>query len=123
ADATVASGTVTVISFAIDRLSTLNVKSSDSMCSSTPNVNFTIMGTKLIGADPDITKIVTSSITDVNGMTTFSSLEWDSYTATSTSYLKGTVPLMPFDVPPNTITSLGLITAPANSSALLMNVE
>ena len=77
--ATVAKQALTEISFAIDKVSTVNLKTSDQMCVPVPNIDYSQVGSKLIGVDPDIIKFSDTSYTDTNGLKTINNLEWDTY--------------------------------------------
>lgn len=120
--ATVANGAVTNASFAIDRVSTLNAKTSDALCAPLGNTSFSISGAKLIGTNPNVLKFSTSSITNASGSQTFSTMEWDNYTLslTAPSYLLGTIPLSPLNIAPNTATDFRFVAVSSNPNALMV---
>ncbi|MEK7568306.1 MAG: prepilin-type N-terminal cleavage/methylation domain-containing protein, partial [Patescibacteria group bacterium] len=96
--ATVASQQVTSISFAIDKVSVVNFKTTDSMCAAAPNIDFLQQGVKLIGTAPDILKYAVSSTTGASGVKTIGNLEWDTYGFSNLdgAYdLSGYLPAMP----------------------------
>ena len=76
--ATIAKEQVTDISFAIDKLASLALKTVSPMCAAVPNVTFSVDGAKLVGTAPDVLKFSTSSQTDANGNKSWL-LEWDTY--------------------------------------------
>lgn len=124
--ATVAVQQVTQLSFAIDKVSTLNVASVRDTCAPVGAVDFSLKGSKLIGTSPDVYKYDTAHVTDASGLKTISSLEWDTYTTTltSTGYdLVGSIPLNPLTVNPDTTQDFKLIVAPKNPSTLLVTVK
>ena len=123
--ATVAAQTVTSLSFAIDRVSTLIVSVSGNTCSPYANMDFSMAGAKLIGASPDVLKLSTTSATGADGTKTFSGLEWDTYTLglTEAGYdLAGTIPLSPLVLDPNTTATFRFVARAADPSALLVTV-
>jgi prepilin-type N-terminal cleavage/methylation domain-containing protein len=124
--ANVVTGVVTQISFAIAPLSTLDVRSSDTMCASIGNVDFTLHGSKLIGTTPDVLKYSTALTTDAAGRKTLNAMEWDTYTLTLTDPgydLVGTIPPLPLVLDPDTTQDLRLIVAPPNPDRLLVSVR
>ena len=124
--ATVALQQLTQISFAIDETSILDFSSITDMCSSTPSIDFSLFGSKLIGTSPDVPKYSVSHITDSAGKKTISNLEWDTYdlTLTDDAYdLAGTIPLLPFTLNPNANQDLKLIVTPKNPGSILITVK
>ena len=124
--ATVVVGEVTQVTFAIDRVSTLNVATVTNTCSPVDSVDFTLRGAKLIGTNPDVPKYEASHTTDVRGEKAITNLEWDTYmvTLTSATYdLIGSVPLLPVNLSPNTTQDLKLIVAPKDPRSLLVTVK
>lgn len=120
--ATVASQTVTDISFAIDRVSTINVTSQDYLCRAVPSVTFMQTGGRLIGASPNVPVYSASSTTDTEGQVAVSNLGWDtfSFTNLSSNYdLSGTIPLAPLTINPNTTTAFALVLDAKASTSLL----
>jgi len=124
--ATVALQQLTQISFAVDKTSVLDVSSVTDTCSSTPSVDFSMSGSKLIGTNPDVLKYTASHTTDGSGKKTISSLEWDTYhlNLTGGSYdLAGTVPLLPLVLNPDTNQDFKLIVSPKNPRSILVTVK
>ena len=100
--ATVASQTVTQLSFAIDRLAPVSIISSDVRCQVYPSEPFSLAGSKLIGTSPDVLKYSVTGDTGVSGNSTLQ-LEWDSYSFnyTGTKAFVGTSPVAPLSVAPS----------------------
>lgn len=123
--ATVAEGTLTAISFAIDRASELAVYSSDNTCVHIGSNTFGIAGSKLIGANPDVVKFSTSTVIGGSGSSTVSGIEWDTYALalTSSSYdLAGTLPLSPLIVNPSSSLSFRFVLQAKQPKSLLVSV-
>src|SRR3989338_4392182 len=124
--ATVALKQLTQISFAVDKTSTLDISSIMETCSSTPSIDFSLNGSKLIGTSPDILKYNASLTTDDAGRKTISNLEWDTYNLNLTdgTYdLAGTIPLLPFVLNPNANQDFKLIVALKNPNSILITIR
>jgi prepilin-type N-terminal cleavage/methylation domain-containing protein len=124
-DSTVVAQQVTQVSFAIDKVSTLNVSTVNASCVALPSIGFSLTGTKLIGSG--VLKYPTTSFTtNASGTYALSNMEWDTYGAalTSVSYdLAGTTPLPSFSLAPNTTSTLQLVAVPHVTRALLVTVK
>lgn len=123
--ATVATQQVTSISFFIDKVSTLNVLARDNQCQPLGTLGFSLTGTKLIGANPNVLKYPTTNFTtDSAGRKTISNLEWDSYSIGSIGTLEftGTVPFIPFTLSPGANVDVSLLFEPKVPKSLLVNV-
>lgn len=124
--ATVASQQITAISFAIDKVSTLTVKSQDDRCVGIGSVSMNQVGTKLIGSGPDVVKYSSSFTTNSTGDKTVHPLEWDTYKFTNTTSgydIAGTIPLAPLTINPNTSNTLAFVLEPKSSTSLLVTVQ
>lgn len=124
--ATVALQQLTQISFAIDKISTLDISSVTDVCSSVPSVDFSLSGSKLIGTNPNILKYSASHITDGIGRKTISSLEWDTYNLNLTDGLydlAGAIPLLPLILNPNASQDLKLIMTTKDPRSILITVK
>lgn len=110
-DATVIVQQVTQISFAIDKVSQINVASVTPTCVAVANIPFTLTGAKLIGINPDTLKYTQNLSTNSSGLLTLNNMEWNSYNAAITGSYEnmGTIPLMPFDLAPDSVQDLKLI--------------
>lgn len=123
-DATVLVQQVTPTSFSIDRLSTLSFSSVTTVCAAVPNFSFNLVGSKLIGAG--IYKYNIGQTTNSSGVRSLTSMEWDTYTASSTDAvydLIGLSPLNPIALNPNSTQSVQLIVAPKTPRTLLVTVK
>jgi hypothetical protein len=124
---TVVPQTVSNITFAIDRLSTLMVETMDNRCNAIITEPFTIRGSKLIGLSPAIFKYATSTQTNASGSRTFSNMEWDTYGLTLTDVTKnvvGTIPLDPMSLNPSSTQIFQFILqSAANPSLLVTTVD
>ena len=94
---TVASQTVSNVTFAIDKLSSLAVSTADNRCNAVPNEPFSIQGAKLIGTNPNVIKFSATSTTGATGTVVFPNMEWDTYAITLTDATENVVGTMPFD--------------------------
>lgn len=124
--ATVASQQVTNTSFAIDKVSAINLKTRDAMCQPVPGVNFLQEGAKLIGRNPDILKYSASSTTDQNGEKNIDNLEWDTYAFFNLDEnydLSGFSPLLQIILNPNSAAEMLWLMELKNPSALLVTVQ
>ena len=125
-NATVAQQQITSASFAIDKISSVYLKTTDEFCAYIPSIGFSIDGTKLIGTNPDILKYSNSFETAGDGTKTINSLEWDSYNFTDTDSqydLSSYIPFFPLIVNPDTTTQIKWIMNSKNPSALLITVQ
>jgi len=126
AHATVVSQGVTSVSFAIDKVSTINFNASDKMCSGIQDVDLLLQGTKLIGTAPDVFKYSASSITAANGFVAINNLEWDVYTLTNldTNYaLAGNSPLSTITINPDSTASVRWLVRQTNPSGIHVVVK
>lgn len=129
---TILENELTEISFAIDRLSTLNANSSNSReAGFTPagNINFQLRGQKTIGTDSEgeaVYKFTNSYTTDSSGNLTINNLEWDTYTLIlpdSGAYdNSGSSPFNPFTLEPNTNLNLTFALETDTASSLLLKI-
>lgn len=124
--ATVAKQQVTNISFAIDRLSAVNFKTSDTLCLGVGNVDFQQTGSKLIGVDPNVLKYSASAVTDINGNKAISNLEWDNYNFQNLDAdydVSGMFTLTPLIVNPNSTYNFNWVMEPKQPLAALITVR
>ncbi len=124
--ATVAVQTVTQITFAIDRVATLNFSSVSPSCAARPNIDFQLTGSKLIATAPNVFKYDKYFTTDGEGIKQLTDIEWDSYAlvASSTSYdVAGIVPLTPISIAPGAVQNIQLVMVPKNSPSVVVTVK
>jgi len=119
--ATVAQQVVTLLSFSIDKISSLKVKTIGPTCIAYPSKSFSIAGSKLIGT-PHVLKYSKASTTDANGLRNIASLEWDTYDLdyNGTEDLVGTIPLAPLIIAPSSSQEFDFILSPPDPNALLV---
>lgn len=124
-DVTVASGTLTSITFAIDLLANLNIRTLDEICQPLSGVNVNVRGAKLIGT-PTSTPTSASlykfnnNYTSSAGLIALNNIEWDTYTPTlltgQSVIVYGTSPIQKIDVLPGTTQTYTMILG-SNSTA------
>lgn len=118
-DATIQVGQITQISFFIDLLANLNIKTLNELCQNISGVNVNVAGAKLIGTNPNVLKF-NQNFSSVAGLIAMSNIEWDTYTPvllTGQSYIvRGTSPIQKIDVLPGTTQTYTMILG-ANSTA------
>jgi hypothetical protein len=122
---TVASQTVSNVTFAIDRVSILTVSATDDRCVAMPNEPFSIQGSKLVGTNPNVVKYATSSQTGANGIVSFPAMEWDTYALTLADAAKnvmGTIPFSPVTINPSSTQGFQFILQPAANPSLLVTI-
>lgn len=126
--ASVLEAQVTQVSFAIDSMSSLIIKSYGSEISGFPpvsNVFFTLKGNKIIGydtIDEPVYKYSYSTNTG-GGTVTISGLEWDTYTidfTNSAHLLAGSNPLVPISLLPGVNTSIIMSVVPKSNTSFLV---
>lgn len=125
-NATVVLQQVTQVSFAIDTVGALNISSVTPTCVPVPNIDFNIVGAKLIGTSPNILKYNTNQQTDGSGLLELDDFEWDSYvlTPTDSAYnLSGSVPIAAFALAPGATQNLQLVMSPRSDKALMISVK
>lgn len=124
--ATVAKQQLTQISFAIDKVSTINLKTADQMCVAVPDIDYFLSGSKLIGTDPDVLKYSTNSATDSNGTKVINNLEWDTYSLQnldSQYYISAMASQSPLIVNSGSLYNQTWVMGPKDPSALLLIVQ
>lgn len=124
-DATVLLQQLTQVSFVIDRVSDVNVRTITDRCAPVPNVPFSVDGTKLIGTTPNVFKWSGSFTTDSSGEYNISNLEWDvfSFGLSGGNYLAGTNPIFPISILPNSTQNVDLVVADGSPSFLSVGVK
>jgi prepilin-type N-terminal cleavage/methylation domain-containing protein len=123
---TVKSGELTTVTFQIDLLSKLKVKTQDVFCGILPGVSFRLTGIKPVNTDPFIPKTDITTTTDENGNKELD-VEFDNYylkIADTRYVLRSSVPFLeePFNVEPNKIYSFNLTLNQKKSIDLLVSV-
>jgi len=124
-NATVATGALTEISFSIDRLSTLALRTVRESCSPVGSVDFTLTGAKLIGTDPTLYKYQADHTSDAGGLLTLPALEWDTYSLSlgePGEVIAGSIPLFPLTINPGSTQNEILVLKQSNPNALMVTV-
>lgn len=125
-DATVVNGQITQITFSIDLLSTLNIKTLNQTCQNTSGVNVNVQGAKLIGTNPNVYKY-SQPFSSSNGLINIPNLEWDTYTPAlltgQSVMVYGTSPIQQIIVLPNSTQTFTLILGPSSANSLLVIVK
>lgn len=124
--ATVAAQQITEMSFGIDKVSTLTVRTQDDRCADIGSISMNQTGTKLIGSGPDVVKYSSSFTTNGSGDKTISDLEWDTYRFTNTTSgydVAGVSPSLPLTINPDTDVDLVFLMEPKSSSSLMVSVH
>jgi len=124
-DATVASGTLTQLTFAIDKVSSLTVKTQTNTCNGIPNIPVTVTGAKLIGTTPNTYKFNNTYTSDGSGVINLPGIEWDSYSMVlgSPYAVAGTIATLPISLLPNSAQTVGILAKTLNPKALLVTVR
>jgi hypothetical protein len=132
-DVGVFSDQITQISFAIDKISTLQVISRNDAASGYSvfgGVSFNLRGTKIIGTDPfaqPVYKFDQALVTDGAGSVNIQNLEWDIYhiymTPGNPHDIAGSNPLLPLNILPDTTNSLDFVAASNTTNSLLSIVK
>lgn len=122
--ASVVAQDVTEVAFTIDRAATIALSTKNATCDELPSVQTTIAGTKLIATSPDIFKNHVTVTTNASGAATVTSLDWDTYFATSTGYdVLGTIPQIPLTLPAGATQTLDMILGPNTAHSLVVDVR
>jgi len=115
---------VTEISFSIDEVSSIDLGTINQYCSAVASVPVNILGTKLLGTEPDVFKVDQNVVTSGSGTYTFSNLEWDAYGFRITGYdLLGTIPGLPLSLPAGTSQPLQLVLGVNTVNSILVHVQ
>ncbi len=125
-DATIVNGQVTQISFSIDLLATLNIKTLNQTCQNLNNIGVNVRGGKLIGTNPDVYKF-NQNYSSVNGLIALNNIEWDTYTPTLLTgqglMIYGTSPVQSIDLLPGSTQTFTLVLGAETTNSLLVIVK
>jgi hypothetical protein len=125
ADATIANGQVTQVSFSIDLLSNLTFNTLTQTCGPISGVGIEVKGAKLIGT-PNVIKYDNSFTSNSNGQIALNNIEWDNYTPAligSTYMIYGSSPIQQINLLPNTSQLFNLILGAKTTNSLLTIVK
>ncbi|HEX9503104.1 MAG TPA: prepilin-type N-terminal cleavage/methylation domain-containing protein [Patescibacteria group bacterium] len=125
-DATIVTGGITQLSFAIDLLSSLTVKTLNNTCGNLSGVSLNLRGSKLIGTSPNVYKY-NQNLISTSGQIALSNIEWDVYTPTlltgQSLMVLGTSPIQQISVLPNTAQTFTMILGTQTANSLLVIVK
>lgn len=129
--ASIFAGRVTELSFMIDRLSALTIRTLDSGGAPIGSVDYQLRGAKVIGTDSfnkPIYKYSQSLSTDAGGQSVLNDMEWDTYTVTldsaATGYdIAGTNPPGLINLLPGASQTYELTLVPHTAHTLLVTVR
>jgi prepilin-type N-terminal cleavage/methylation domain-containing protein len=124
-DATILAGTVTQISFSIDKTSNLTFNILNQFCSPLNAIGLDVRGSKIIGT-PNVLKFDNSYNSDTNGQVTISNIEWDNYVPainSNTYMIYGSSPIQQISVLPNTSQTYTFILGNKTANSLLVIVK
>lgn len=125
-DATVLAQKITEMSFVIDKISALVMRTQNIFCAGIGNIDFLQTGQKLIGTNPNVLKYSVSHATNTSGNLTIGGLEFDAYNFQNqdTDYeVSGFDPITPIAVDPDSTYNLTWLLAVKNPSALIVTVR
>lgn len=132
-DPTIAVGQVTLVSFSIDLLSTLTIKTLDSQCLNLNGIGVNVAGSKIIGTGPNVYKFnadyISGPVTYPSGRIILSNLEWDIYTPSLTAAtlqtwnIKGTSPIQSINVLPGASQTFTIILTESTAHSMLVIVK
>lgn len=125
-DATIVDGQVTQVSFAIDLVSDLTIRTLNATCSSISGVGMNVRGSKLIGTSPDVFKFE-QDFTSSGGQVSMTDIEWDNYIPVLDSgapyTVYGTSPIQQVTVLPNSAQTFSFILGPQTDDSLRVIVK
>ncbi len=114
---------VVEVSFSIDKSSALQISTISSMCEPVGGVSVLVMGTQLIGIEPDVLKIDQNINTGAGGVYALSNLDADAYGLRPSGYdLIGTIPTLPVSLSAGADQPIQLILGSNTTNSLLINV-
>lgn len=123
--ATVLENRVSELSFSIDYLSNLQIKTLNNICSNIGNASLRVYGKKLLGL-PELLRFDVTSSTNGSGELDFNDIEWDEYyfAPSGTSYyLGGSIPMLSLNLNAGETQVLTLILRPHTDFPLLVSVK
>lgn len=125
-DATVLTGQVTSLTFQIDLLANLTIRTLNQYCQALNGVGINVTGSKLIGTSPSVLKY-NQDFTSSSGAVVMNNIEWDTYVPTLTStasyVVYGTSPIQQIQVLPGSNQVFTMILGPYSTNSLLVIVK
>jgi len=125
-DSTVSNGEVTMVSFSVDKVSSLTLRTLNQYCNPISGVGMEVRGSKLIGTPPDIFKFDNLYTSNSDGEIPLQNIEWDNYTPalTGSDYtIRGSSPIQQINILPNTDQNFTFILGPKTNNNLLVIVK
>ncbi len=115
---------VTEISFSIDEVAYLNIQTINNVCNDVPNALIDVIGTKLLGTEPDVYKMSETINSGASAEYIIPDLEWDSYSVNPPWHdLLGSIPQLPINLLPGTTQPVKLILGADTAHSLLVHVQ
>jgi prepilin-type N-terminal cleavage/methylation domain-containing protein len=115
---------VTQISFSIDQVSSLAIQTMDQFCQVAGDVPINLLGTQLIGTNPDVFKFDLNITTDGLGDYDVNDLAWDSYGLRVLGFdFMGSIPGLPINLLPNMTQPVQLLVGSDTANSLVVNVQ
>lgn len=125
-DATIVTGQVTSVSFAIDLVANLTIRTVDQQCQALSSVNVNVKGAKRIGINPDVLKF-DQNFSSGAGNINMNNIEWDTYTPalqTGQSYnIRGTSPIQQINVLPASTQTFTFVLGTGSPNSLRVIVK
>lgn len=118
-DATITQNQTTQISFSIDKVSNLTLRTLNQSCGVLPSVGISLRGSKFTSTSPLVYKFNNTYTSDNQGNIIFNNIEWDTYfpKATGSTYvIYGISPMPNINASPSLSTTYDLIMGPKPAS-------
>lgn len=120
----VAAQDVSTISFSIDKVSSLAISTMNQNCAPIGGAGLNVIGTKLIGTEPDVFLVSQNITTNGSGDYTYNNMVWDSYGIRPLIYdLVGSIPAMPINLLPNMNQPVQMILGAATANSIVAAVK
>lgn len=122
APASVKAQDVVEISFSIDLVASLQINTINGACANVGSVPILVMGTKLIGTEPDVLKIDQTVTTNGSGIYNLTGLYADAYGLRPSGYdFIGSIPVLPISLPAGADQPVQLILGANTVNSLLVS--
>lgn len=116
--------TVGSVTFSIDTLSSMEIETINSLCTSVGNVSLDISGAELTGTEPDVLRLEESVQTDANGELFLANYKWDDYSFQVNGYdMIGTVPITQILLAPGQNQPVSILVGPDTAHSLVVHVQ
>lgn len=122
--ASVTAQDVVTIGFAIDEVSSIDLSSINAYCAGVGGVPVNVVGTKVIGTEPDVFLVDQNIITNGSGNYTLDNLVWDNYGFRVTGYdLLGTIPGQAVNLSPGADQPVQLVLGANTANSVVIHVR